>query len=75
MREQVAGLEAKLAELNEQFMAATEEKNEAIAQADKTQSRANMGGCEPRPIAGRSLAGCFAGQSLVTDGSRATSSR
>jgi dynein heavy chain len=42
VREQVAGLEVKLGELNEQFMAATEEKNEAIAKAEKTQSKANM---------------------------------
>jgi dynein heavy chain len=42
VREEVAELEAKLADLNEKFMNATEEKNEAIAQAEKTQSRANM---------------------------------
>jgi dynein heavy chain len=42
VREQVAELEAKLGMLNDKFMEATAEKNEAIAQAEKTQSRANM---------------------------------
>ena len=35
----MAELEQKLAELSEQFEAATAEKNEAVAQAEKTQVR------------------------------------
>ena len=42
VRAHVASLEAKLAELNSQFEAATNEKNEAIAAADKTQRKANL---------------------------------
>jgi dynein heavy chain len=42
VRAHVAGLEAKLAELNAQFEAATQEKNEAIASAEKTQRKADM---------------------------------
>ena len=42
VRAHVASLEAKLAELNAQFEAATQEKNEAIASAEKTQRKADM---------------------------------
>ncbi len=42
MRAHVASLEVKLAELSRQFEDATNEKNEAIAQAERTQTRANM---------------------------------
>ena len=42
VRAHVANLEAKLEELSVQFEAATAEKNEAIAQAEKTKTRANM---------------------------------
>ena len=38
----MAALEAKLAELSQQFEEATAEKNEAVAQAEKTQMRASM---------------------------------
>jgi dynein heavy chain len=40
VRAHVAGLEAKLAELNHQFESATQEKNDAIASAEKTQRKA-----------------------------------
>ena len=42
VRAHVAGLEAKLAELNAQFESATQEKNDAIASAEKTQRKADM---------------------------------
>ncbi len=42
VRAHVAGLEAKLAELNAQFENATQEKNDAIASAEKTQRKADM---------------------------------
>ena len=42
VRAHVAGLEAKLAELNAQFEQATQEKNDAIAAAEKTQRKADM---------------------------------
>jgi dynein heavy chain len=42
VRAHVASLEVKLAELSRQFEDATNEKNEAIAQAERTQTRANM---------------------------------
>ncbi len=42
VRAHVASLEIKLAELSRQFEDATNEKNEAIAQAERTQTRANM---------------------------------
>ena len=42
VRAHVAGLEAKLAELNHQFESATQEKNDAIASAEKTQRKADM---------------------------------
>ena len=42
VRAHVAYLEGKLGELSNQFQAATTEKNEAIAQAEKTKTRANL---------------------------------
>ena len=42
MRAHVAALDAKMAELNEQLMTATNEKNELVANAEKTQKRANL---------------------------------
>jgi dynein heavy chain len=42
VRAHVAGLEAKLYELNTQFENATQEKNDAIASAEKTQRKADM---------------------------------
>ena len=42
VRAHVAALDAKMAELNEQLMTATNEKNELVANAEKTQKRANL---------------------------------
>jgi len=42
VRQEVAELEEKLAKLTAQFEEATNEKNEAIAAAEKTQNKANM---------------------------------
>ena len=42
VRALVASLEAKLADLNSQFETATQEKNDAIAAAEKTQRKADM---------------------------------
>jgi len=42
IRAMLAELDAKLAKLTEMFEAATEEKNQAIAQAEKTQAKADL---------------------------------